>query len=287
MYKPFDQLHKALLAAFLGRLGHVGAEREVPSQLQYIDTEFEPDARAAPGAALGWLGRIASAGACLIECFSDPPSVEDVDACVRKQLVVHQERQLAARREGQNRPPRPRLWILSAGRPEAVLQAHEARPMPDWPPGFWQARPAARMHLVVVRELPEVPETLLLRLFGRGPTLAQAVRELEALEPDALEHRLARPLVVAFRKGIAQTDLEDHDMQALQELMAVYADIISEAEEKGLKQGECLVLIRLLTQRFGPLPEETTARIRRADRATLERWTDRFVTARSLDDVLD
>lgn len=291
MYKPFDQLHKALLTAFLGRLGQVGAEREVPSQIQYIDTEFEPDERVTQGGALGWLGRMAEAGSCLFECYSDPPSIDDVDACVRKQLVVHQERKLAARRGGQHRPAKPRLWIMSAGRPEAVLRAYEARPMPDWPLGFWHARPAARMHLVVVRELPDVRETLLLRLFGRGPTLAQALRELDALAPDALERRIALPLVVAFRKGISQNDMEDQDMQALQELMAVYADIVNEAQEKGLeqgrRQGERAVLVRLLTQRFGPLPRTAVARIRRANLATLERWTDRVLTAGSLDDVLD
>jgi hypothetical protein len=188
---------------------------------------------------------------------------------------------------------------MSAGRPDAALHAYEARPMPDWPLGFLQARPAARMHLVLVHELPAVPETLLLRLFGRGPTLAQALRELEALAPDALERRVALPLVLAFRRGISQNDLEDQDMQAYQRLMAVYDEMINEAQEKGLKkgrreglteglmEGERTVLVRQLTRRFGPLPRNAAARIRRADQATLERWTDRVLTAKTLDDVLD
>jgi hypothetical protein len=319
MYKPFDQLHKALLAAFLGRLGRVDSEREVPSQLQYIDTEFEPDERAAHGATLGWLGRMAAAGTCLIECFSEPPGIEEVGACVRKQLVVHQERQLAARRGKHGRTPMPRLWIVTAGRPEAALHAYHAQPMSDWPAGFWHTRPAARMHVVIVRELPELPETLLLRLLGRGPTLDQALRELERLAPDTLERRPALPLVLAFSKAISQNDLEDHDMQPLQKLMAVYADIISEAQETGLErgirkghargrkegratgrkegratgrkeglvEGERAILSRLLTRRFGPLPAAATARIQRADLATIERWSDRLLTATSLDDVLD
>jgi hypothetical protein len=308
MYKPFDQFHKALLAGLLDGLGRVDAEIEVPSQIQYVDAAFEPDEPMPQSAALGWLGRMAAAGACLFECFSEPPSVEDMHACVRKQLVVHQERQLAARREGQNRrPPVPRLWVLSAGRPEAVLHAYEARPMPDWPPGFWHMRPAEPVHLVVVRELPQEPETLLLRLFGRGPTLAQALRELETLAPDTPEQRVVLPVVVAFRRAISHNDLEEHDMNAFQQLMAVYADIIHEAQEKGVEQGirkgrkegrkegqkeglmkgERAVLVRLLTRRFGPLPREGLARIRRADLATLERWTDRVLTARTLAEVLD
>jgi hypothetical protein len=205
----------------------------------------------------------------------------------------------------------PRLWIVSAGRPEAALHAYHAQPMADWPAGFWHTRPAARMHVVIVRELPEVPETLLLRLLGRGPTLDQALRELERLAPDTLERRLALPLVLAFSKAISQNDLEEHDMQPLQKLMAVYADIISEAQETGLErgirkgratgrkegrvtgrkeglvEGERAILSRLLTRRFGPLPAAATARIRGASLATIERWSDRLLTAASLDDVLD
>jgi hypothetical protein len=299
MHKPFDQFHKALLVGLLDSLGRVDAELEVPSQTQYIDAAFEPDERARQDGSLGWLGRMAAAGACLFECYSEPPSIEDMQACVRKQLVMHQARQLAARRKRRLRMPMPRLWLLSAGRPEVVLRTYETQPMRDWPVGFWHVRPPDPVHLVIVRELPELPETLLLRLFGRGPTLVQALRELEALPPARFERQVALPLVLAFRRGISQNDLEEHDMQAYQELMAVYAEIINEAQEKGLRkgrragrkegraEGERAILVRLLTQRFGPLPGDATARIRRADLATIERWTDRFVTARSLDDVLD
>lgn len=119
----------------------------------------------------------------------------------------------------------------------------------------------------------------------------RALHELEALPPDALERAVALPPMVAFRRGLSQNVLEAHDMQAYQELMAVYADIINEAQEKGLeqgrRQGESEVLIRLLTRRFGPLPETALARIRRATLATLERWTDHVLTAQTLDEVLD
>ena len=62
---------------------------------------------------------------------------------------------------------------------------------------------------------------------------------------------------------------------------------IRQGRKEGLTKGARAILTRLLTRRFGPLPGNATARIRRADRATLERWTDRILTARSLDDVLD
>ena len=300
MHKPFDQFHKALLTVLLDGQGRVDAELEVPSQVQRIDATFEPDVRAGRNPVLGWLGRMAAAGACLFECYSTPPSIQDTYACMRKQLVLHQTRQLTATRKRQVGMPMPRLWILTAGRPAVVLRTYQSQPMRDWPAGFWHLRSPDPVHLVIVRELPETPETLLLRLFGRGPTLAQAVGELETLPPDNFARQAALPLALAFRRWISQNDHEEQDMKAYQQLMAIADEIrqdmqeVQEAQEKGLRQarqeglveGERELLTRLLTRRFGPLPGDATARIRHADRTTLERWTDRILTAPSLDDVL-
>ncbi|MBX9936631.1 MAG: Rpn family recombination-promoting nuclease/putative transposase [Burkholderiaceae bacterium] len=54
---------------------------------------------------------------------------------------------------------------------------------------------------------------------------------------------------------------------------------------KGRKEGEARLLQRLLVARFGPLSQETLARLEQASTAELEAWTDRFLTARSLTDV--
>ena len=50
--------------------------------------------------------------------------------------------------------------------------------MAGWPTGFFTHLPAHALHLVVIRHLPQTPETLLLRLLGRGHTLASAIVEL-------------------------------------------------------------------------------------------------------------
>jgi predicted transposase YdaD len=63
--------------------------------------------------------------------------------------------------------------------------------------------------------------------------------------------------------------------------------------EKGLQQGrlegrlegEAAVLKRLLTRRFGPLPEWVEPRLTQADQMELERWIDRVLDAPSLTGV--
>lgn len=53
----------------------------------------------------------------------------------------------------------------------------------------------------------------------------------------------------------------------------------------GRQEGEAVVLLRLLTRRFGPLGEATTERVRRASSAQLEQWAENILDARDLDEV--
>ena len=55
------------------------------------------------------------------------------------------------------------------------------------------------------------------------------------------------------------------------------------AEER--RQGEVEVLLRQLRSRFGVLPEDVTARLNTADAETLLRWSERVLSASTLDAV--
>ena len=52
-----------------------------------------------------------------------------------------------------------------------------------------------------------------------------------------------------------------------------------------IRKGEALMLTRQLTTRFGPLPDDTVARLGRASEPELLGWADRVLTARTLDEV--
>lgn len=56
---------------------------------------------------------------------------------------------------------------------------------------------------------------------------------------------------------------------------------------RGRKDGQCDMLIKLLSRRFGTLPEHILAQVRSASEAQLERWAERILTAPTLDAVLD
>jgi predicted transposase YdaD len=57
------------------------------------------------------------------------------------------------------------------------------------------------------------------------------------------------------------------------------------ARNEGRQEGQQELLLRLLTRRFGALPEAVTARVASAGHEELVRWFDRSLAAASLDDV--
>jgi hypothetical protein len=54
-----------------------------------------------------------------------------------------------------------------------------------------------------------------------------------------------------------------------------------------IEQGQVKVLRKLLEQRFGPLSDGTLERLAAAGEQDLDRWAERVLTARTLDEVLD
>jgi hypothetical protein len=61
--------------------------------------------------------------------------------------------------------------------------------------------------------------------------------------------------------------------------------IREEGRQEGRREGEAEMLLRLLRIRFGTLPTDTEAHVQAADPETLLRWSERVLTAATLDEV--
>ncbi len=70
----------------------------------------------------------------------------------------------------------------------------------------------------------------------------------------------------------------------------IYGEGLKEGRSQGLKEGRSQalrnLLVKLLTRRFGPVPEAAMSRIQDAEPDLLEVWGERLLSAGSLDDVL-
>jgi hypothetical protein len=98
-------------------------------------------------------------------------------------------------------------------------------------------------------------------------------------------------LAVLLRYILEVSDSSPGDVQEIlhQFLLPEASETVMTAAERlreeGRQQTQRDNVLRLLTRRFGPLPEPVLDRIRRAEFALLDRWFDRGITAQGLDDV--
>jgi hypothetical protein len=142
----------------------------------------------------------------------------------------------------------------------------------------------ARVHF----ESPNLVARLNLPNMAYGPeekleVYAQAMRGLTTLEPDP-ERRIK---YLDFIDIYAALDENERIVyrQRYPEEVAKMTRFAERFIEEGIGQGEARVLLRLLTLKFGPLPEPVRARIESADADTLLRWSERVLTADHLDEV--
>ena len=111
------------------------------------------------------------------------------------------------------------------------------------------------------------------------------------------------PAVVTRIRSVADDALRGHILSALlallpdEEMVSMVERLLEEDEwllelpfqqrilAEGRRQGEAEVLLRQLRSRFGVLPEDVTARLNTADAETLLRWSERVLSASTLDAV--
>lgn len=275
----FDRLAKGILEAALAPVGEVRMQEEIHGEVQAADVLFRPTAPRAAVARLGLLGRIASTS-CLIEPFHATPGSDAVLDCVDKHLTLRRNRVRAARKTG-DEADLPVLWLLSTGRPRNVLAGLRFAPLRGWPTGVWQGPPLLRVHLVVLRDLPETRATLPLRLLGAGPTFLRAARELRALPPDAWEPRAFVEQLLAYTDEVAQNpdSASEEDMSIAEELRSVYKDWERRVRNEGMEKGIREALVSSYQARFGELPTAVRAAVdATSDIPTLRGWLPLFTT---------
>lgn len=275
-----DRFAKELLEELLSPIGTVNVGRDVASEVREIDvyfTETSPEPQYTE--TLGVLGRIAS-GTAILEPFRNPVSVSEVCSCLGKLLDVRGELERQARRENIrcDEAALPKLWILTPTASDVLLNGFGATPDRDWMRGIYFLPESLRSAIVVIHQLPEIPETIWLRMLGRGGVQRRAIAELRNLAVDnplrigALEllYRLQSNLVVDSEP---ETETENRELiMAIaplfqEQLQAAQQSAREEGREEGIQQGlergrqeqQRLILENFLRVRFGELDPQITA----------------------------
>lgn len=120
--------------------------------------------------------------------------------------------------------------------------------------------------IVVIHQLPETPETMWLRILGKGKVQQRAIAELSSLATDdplriiALEllYRLQSHLVVE-----TQEEFEPEERELIMAIAPLFQQQVQAAQQQGIEQGrqaqQRLILENFLRVRFGEINSKMTA----------------------------
>ena len=271
----WDKFSKDYLETFLASSGDVKTSLDVTAETQEIDVYFRPTSPEMPPE-LGLLGRLAQTP-CLLEPYRNPVTIEGILACLSKLLTVREQLQREAHRHQQPLLAEniPRLWILTPTASQRIITAFSALNHPDWGEGIYFLPPALTTAIIVLHQLPETPETLWLRLLGRGGTRSRAIDELEALSPSHPFKSASLKLLYNLSRNLqALPKRTQEERKFIMRLAPLYEQdrekAIQQGEAIGLQKGEANLVLRLLNRRFGELPPHITETIQKLSVEKLE-----------------
>jgi hypothetical protein len=261
--KIFDQFNKKLFQQLLSPFGTVTPNRAVLGGERTIDILFEPD----PGAMLDpdELGNLArmSGQTSLFEAFRSNLPDQDVHNCFLKLFLLYAEIQ----RQSEGTIPTkdlPQLWILAAEVSDILIREFSGVPDPEQGEGFYRLATRLRTTIVVIDELPTTPDTLWLRLMGKGRTQEDAIAELLLLPESNPKRGTALELLVSWRISIEVLDeVKQEERRILMALSQAYLTWEKETEQRGIERGkqetQRATITSILTTRFGPIDDQLEA----------------------------
>jgi hypothetical protein len=234
--KPFDQFNKRLFQELLSPFGQVIPNLAVSGEERMIDVFFAPHPGVVPDPGeLGNLAQMVNQSA-LLEPFRSGLSDDDVQTCLIKLFMVHAD----LKREHPTIPVTtpPKLWILAAEVSDRILTDFGGQIHPILGEGFYQLVPGLHTSIVAIPELPTTPDTLWLRLLGKGRTQEDAISELLLLPEADPKRSNALSLLVSWRINIeVMEQVQQEERRILMALSQAYLEWEKETKRKGREQG--------------------------------------------------
>lgn len=235
----YDQFAKDYLEQLLLPYGTVEVGRKVAGEIREIDVWFAPNQPELPKE-LGLLGRCAATPS-LFEPYRNAATAAEISDCLLKLLQVRGEFQREANRQNRRLSVSswPRLWILTPTASTAILERFGAQLQSGWEGGIYFLSDWLRAAIVVIHQLPQTPETLWLRLLGRGKVQAQAIDELEALPGERPLRSVTLELLYTLQKNLELIqDRDREDRELIMRLAPLYQQDREQAVQEGIQQGK-------------------------------------------------
>ena len=287
-----DKFAKDYLEELLKDYGEVKPSEKVSGEIKEIDVLFTPfEQQTLNVQVLGLLGRFAEYPA-LIEPFRNAASSDEICDCLIKLLEV----KAALRREAKANKTKlqeqtiPKLWVLTPTASTALLSSFNVNEKQGWLSGVYFLGDALRTAIVVIHQLPQTPQTMWLRLLGRGSVQSRAIAELSALPSNHPYQKVALELIYNLRENLRiNQDLDKDDRELVMRLEPLYQRDREQAKqqgrEEGREEGEQRLVLRLLLRRIGEIDSSLIERVRGLSIEQLEGLAEALLDFSSVADL--
>jgi hypothetical protein len=221
----------------------------------------------------------------IFEPFRNAVSKSEIRSCMGKLFDIHAdlERQNKRNNTRINEEELPYLWIFTPTASADILESFKfTLDEENWGKGIYFLGKALKTVLIVIHQLPTTPETLFLRVLGRGKVQRQAVEELEELSENSpfltniiqLVHDLIAVLSARQEK---EHDIDQDDQELIMKLSEMYeqqlAEIKKQEREEGVLRERRAMIESILQVRFGELDSELATIIDQVIAMTREEFT--------------
>ncbi len=247
-------------------LGSVETSKDIAGEVLEIDVYFVPSAesRQIDKEILGLLGRFADKPA-LFEPFRNAATDSQVRNCSVKlfNTCARFEREAKRNNEKLDKESLPKLWVLSPTASQEFLAGFGAElNESEWGKGIYFFDKSWRGAVVAIHQLPVTPETLWLRLLGKGRVQQRAIEEVQALDINNPLRTKAIDLLANLKTTLElNQNLDTEDRDLVMQLSPIYEQRLADATQQGVQQGQRTIVEDLLRARFGVLDEQLAATV--------------------------
>jgi hypothetical protein len=181
----------------------------------------------------------------IFEPFRNAVSKSETRSCIGKLFDIHADLERQAKRNNTriNEAELAQLWIFTPTVSSEILEIfHGTLDETNWGKGIYFLPKGFKTVVVAIHQLPSTPETLFLRVLGKGKVQRQAVEELEALANNSpflsdiiqLVHNLIAVLSARQRQ---EQDIDKDDQELIMKLSEMYQQQLEELKKQGLQEG--------------------------------------------------
>ena len=211
---------------------------------------------------MGLLGKIAQKS-CFIEVFWNQPNPQQVRSCLVKLYLKYNE--LYNQAKNQNQPPPeekelPSLWVITTSASDELTKGFKAENVSPWCQGVYLFGEFYKTAIVAINQLPTTPETLWLRILGKGKIRQTAIEKIIALpESHPLRNDVLKLIYDYLKKIEGKSQKTEEDEELIMGLSPAYyqweKETIEKAKKEGMHQERLGMVENLLKVRFGEIDE--------------------------------